>query len=241
MTEYEEFQRFLSLQSSEVKSNVEEVTPESLGQEFFLHIATDPPKYFIPRMPYAAGMKENVTTPRITVSDHLLGCMNGYARVLTDFQNPKHPHTYKINMFLFRYALRPSIKLVPDADVTDECWLVTYNDATRRYRAIEIGEMKSVSMEMSHCKDGHSYGTVEILIALYGDHEIRLTPTDVVGEGFYRFITYIKAGVNSKGIEYLVLHPSACKVETISKSVYMAGGLKPKVPPAIIRNKSTQW
>ena len=217
MTELEEFQQFVSLQAAQVKSNVEVVTPESLGQEFFLHIAPAAPVWFIPRMPYAAALSENITTPRITVSDHLLGCMNGYARVVKDFHSTDLKHVYKLNMFLFRYALKPSPKLVFDADFSNEHWLVTYNTATRRYKAVEIGEVKTVAMNYTTGDKNEVYGVVTFYVYIATSVDVRLTPNLTVSKGYYRFTTYSKS-TSGGGIHNL--HPEKGEVEPISKSEY---------------------
>jgi hypothetical protein len=138
-------------------------------------------------------------------------------------------------MFLFRYAIKPTEKLVYDADISNEHWLVTYNQATRRYKAVEIGEVKTVSMNFTSDSKKDVYGVMVFYIRLSANLEIRLTPTLTITKGYYKFTTYSR--LNKTGHN---LHPDQAKVEPITEKEY-AASVDIEIPKSVLKNKSTKW
>ena len=147
-----EFEEALELINKIVVKNTNIVTPESLGQSEFFHIATAKFKELVPNVSKRAAPSEDNTLPRIHVAPTLMGCLNGYAVVTNDIVNSNYgkksdyPGGYYLYFIPFEFALAPSEKLVYDAEVTDEHWLITYNKETRTYKPSAVGRIVNVAV-----------------------------------------------------------------------------------------------
>jgi hypothetical protein len=151
MEQEKELVKWLESSSELVKRNVTVVTPESLGSDTLLHISTNPGiKKFIPHIGHRQARTEDRTIPRITVANSLLGCFIGYAASFYDFTN--HASTGKpedaaykggwtIYAIPFKECLKPTPKLVYDAKMSGEHWLVAYSAATSQYVPIKVGRV----------------------------------------------------------------------------------------------------
>lgn len=148
--DFEEIQDWLSLQSKEVQDNVTISDCVNMKQDYMLHIDKETPDVFIPMMPRSAGKTENNTVARITVSPNLIGCFIGYARVEEDFLDESDKIVKKQNDFKggyvictlpYLHSIKPSPQMVPDAERSNEHWLVTYNDQTREYAPEKVGKI----------------------------------------------------------------------------------------------------
>jgi hypothetical protein len=182
---YLDFKNFIKLQADNVRKNIEEVTNESLGQSFYLHIDRKPPAYFIPRMPQSAASKENYTVPRVTVADTLAGCIQGYGRVEKDFF-AESTNGYIINKIDFEYAIKPNSKLVFDAEETGEAWLVTYNLDTRKYKPEPIGKVFVSNINYHYASsDQKALSSITYYIEIEQDIMIRISDSITVGKGYY--------------------------------------------------------
>ncbi len=146
----QEMQAYVALQSKSVQENSEIVTPADMGTLHSLHIDKNVPPAFEPRMPKSAMDSENDTCARITVATTLLGCYIGYFRGETDLaagsvkkadDSDQFLGGYVISKLAFTHALKPNKELVPDADRSEELWLVSYNQSTLSYVPIKIGKM----------------------------------------------------------------------------------------------------
>lgn len=160
MTDYtidqQELEQILNLANPRVKKNTEIVTPDSIGSDVLYHIALDKRAKFFPNISKRAGMSEDNTMTRIHVAPTLAGCWFGYAgggslaanyipdttKKKVSINSPK-PSLYKGGFYIheipFRCALKPNTNLVYDSDLTDEIWLVTYNEFTKVYSANIVG------------------------------------------------------------------------------------------------------
>lgn len=206
--DYDDFKRFLKLQTDKVRRNVTEVMPETLGQDFLLHIDKKTPVHFVPQMPRRAAMTEDNTVPRITVSDSIVGCIIGHSGVLNDFHMEKD-HGFYINMLSFDYALRPTAKLVYDADVTNEHWLLTYNKHTAKYKPVTIGKLFVSKVEYTRVpRASITKACANILIEINADIVIRFDSKSVIQKGFY------KAELDETHLEHM-------SISRISESEYM--------------------
>lgn len=148
--DYEEIQKWISLQSKEVRDNSLIVDCVNLKQNFMLHIDKETPKVFVPMMPRSASLTENNTAARITVAPNLVGCFIGYARAETDFlagsasdviKSTQFKGGYSICSLPFTHAIFPAPKLVYDSKRSNEHWLVTYNQQTLEYVPEKIGKL----------------------------------------------------------------------------------------------------
>lgn len=141
----------LELLQDSVKKNCKVITPNDLGQvNNLLHIAKQKFKILTPNISKRAAPSEDNTIPRIHTSDNILGCILGYAQTVSDVGNAEKKDKYAPGDFLggyyiysipFKYALSPNTKLVYDSNVTNEKWLITYDQETITYQANIIGKI----------------------------------------------------------------------------------------------------
>ena len=148
--DYDEIAAALALQSKFVQKNAEIVTPAMMGCDYSLRIDRNVPKTFIPKMPRSAMNSENDSCARVCVAATLLGCYVGFSRGENDViegsvqwkgEKDNFLGGYTISRLDFKHALKPGVKLVPDAELTEELWLVSYNKATLEYKPNVIGKM----------------------------------------------------------------------------------------------------
>lgn len=194
----EEFQTVYDLLIPNVKKNTKILTPENSGQSNMYHIAKTKMKQLVPNISRRANMKEDNTVARIHVAPTLLGCFIGYAAIKNDAdsQPPMSPSEkdktnpwfggYYLYTIPFDYALKPNRKLVPDADVSDECWLISYNKDTSVYTPISINKIVFTYME-SHAESrgryiSHIYYMVEV-----GEFGLHITDGQFLEKGYYKF------------------------------------------------------
>lgn len=144
------FDLALSIASEKVQKNTDVVVAEQQNQPFMIHITKDQTnKAYIPRIGQKQGHTEDRTLPRITVADTLLGCMIGYAIVEDDFFNRNNLESnkqvaitgYRINRLDYDYCLKPNARLVFDAQVSNEHWLISYNKQTLEYKPVLAGRL----------------------------------------------------------------------------------------------------
>ena len=188
---------WLSMQSRRVQAESVIVNSEDLGQNFMLHIDKKSPKVFIPQMPRRASDSENNTTARVTVAPTLLGCLIAYASADTEFRMGSSKQMardynfrggYEINEIEFTHCIRPSSKLVYDADDTQEHWLVNFNKDNIHYKNRFIGKV-FISSIASQAVSGDSPKTV---LTLYIEHQkpegIRFSPKIHLKPGYYKAV-----------------------------------------------------
>ena len=129
--------------NSRVKDNTEIVTPESLGCDFLMHVSTDTNiRRFVPEVSKRGSDSENRMLGRVHVCPTLLGCFIGYAATAHDFLNyastgsrdeKNYKGGFKVYGLPFKAALRPNGRMVYDANMSDEHWLVSYSPETSEY------------------------------------------------------------------------------------------------------------
>lgn len=134
-----EIEDFLKLQSLKVRNNVKIVTPEDIGQNFFLHVDKETPKLFTPQVSRRALQDEDISVPRSTVGVTIAGCLVGYVSMEKDFFS--QDNGLAICALDFEYSLRPTAMLVPDVEESDEHWLVGYNKEMTRLIPRHVGKI----------------------------------------------------------------------------------------------------
>lgn len=147
-----ELDEWLDAAAPKVQRNVKIVTPEDVGQDYFLHISIDTRlRVFTPYISQSQSRMEDRTVPRVTVAPTLLGCMIGYSRAETDFTDlepgksqkqsgESYQGGWKIYALPFKVALKPTARLVYDSRMSDEHWLVSYNAKTATYTPETAGK-----------------------------------------------------------------------------------------------------
>lgn len=142
-------QHIRDIVNPKVIKETEIVTPELLGQSFFLHLTPDKNRVkYEPKISKRQALNEDQTLPRVTVAPTLLGCFIGYSGAVPqtlnyapDENNKNYRQGYYINKIPFQYALKPTNKMVYDARRSDEHWLFTYNAETKEFPHTQIGKM----------------------------------------------------------------------------------------------------
>lgn len=144
---YDLLKEFLDRQSEKVSKNTS-IQVKSENVPFMLHISRNPLiKGFTPTIGFRQAKTEDRTVPRVCVAETVVGCMIGYASMLYDFQTNVDPAKkdwrggYYIYAIDYEAALVPNNKLVYDAAMSGERWLVNYTQGTNVYKHRVIGKM----------------------------------------------------------------------------------------------------
>lgn len=216
---------WLMLQSKTVQKECVVVNSEELGQNFMLHIDKKTPNVFVPQMPRSAALSEDNTTPRISVSSNLLGCLIGYARGDNDFFNGTtkrfvsqtgYRGGYEINEIEFTHCIKPNDRIVFDSSRSLEYWLVNYNKETIEYKSRQIGKVFISSITSVACVGDEPSSLLTIYIEHSKIDGINFTPNNFLKPGHYRatvlFINRLKQDVNKE---------EDFKVEPISENEYL--------------------
>ena len=237
---------WLGMQSKRVQAESTIINSKDLGQNFMLHIDKKSPKVFIPMMPRSAAHSENNTTARITVSPNLMGCLIGYARADTDFlygtskQNIRdtgYRGGYEINEFDFTHCIKPSEKLVFDANRTLEHWLVSYNKDTLQYKNRTIGKVfiHSMTSVAVYGQDPKSMAT--IFIEHNKPEGIKFSPTIHLKPGYHKAVVAFKDRLNRD-----VKYEQNFGVKEINESEYnIAKGLSASMLSLQDKKPCMQW
>ncbi len=191
-------QPFFSLLTPEIRRELTVVTPETLGTDHLLHISKDTDlKRFVPAITRRGLKGEDRTIPRISTAPSLIGCLLGYSSDLHDFHERKpglrlneqksvpFKGGYVIYGFPFTAALRPSRKLVPDVERTDEHWLVAYDSDHTYYTPRQLGKVfySEVRYQILAGKPQHR---IEMYVEVSTPTPIWLSARQRLTQGFWR-------------------------------------------------------
>lgn len=134
-----ELQAWIKMQNNRIRQNAEVVT---LNQAY--HISSNPKiKRFIPAISQRQAPSEDRTVPRVCVSPHLVGAICGHAAVSMDAIDSwfdKKMFEMSIYDMPFTEYVKPNSKLVFDAEVTDEHWIVPNDLTSVTFKAPVIGK-----------------------------------------------------------------------------------------------------
>lgn len=199
MPHLKDLKETIALYGADVARNLTIIEKGDLTLPFLLRVDIELPKTFVPRMPMSAADSENSTVPRVVTADTLMGCICGHSDVFypvktrsgnREFRN----NAFKITHFDFDYALKPTPKLVFDADETGEIWLVTYDKATIQYHAVIHGEffVNKISIHPRGAeKLNHEFA--EICIRITDTRGLMLTPKIHLERGCH----YVKINITN--------------------------------------------
>lgn len=220
--------RYLETRSKVVFDNVEIVTPDDHdGYPYMLHVSKNTNiKEFIPMIGDRQGDKEDRTTPKVCVAPAVYSALIGYGLLFDENIRPNlvkqdtshFKGGYVVYAFEYDCALRPNKKIIPYADMSDEHWLVAYNDDTSTYKGKQIAKFFVNSITVNKA-DSVKMFAVNINVEMYievtdSKYGLMFTNGTVLKKGFYRSIgpdpTTIR---NFKSIKSI-------KVESISESEY---------------------
>jgi len=187
---------FLALQPDEVARELRVVTPNRLRQPYLLHMSKNTQlTMFSPQVTRRVLADENRSIPRISTAPTLAGCLMSYSSDLTDFakqqnglsadgREVKFRGGWAIYALPFDLALRPSRRLVPDVNATDEHWLVSYDAEHRSYPAEMIGRF--FYEQVSYIARGRQRITEIVMYVEVKTKEVRFDHRRVLTPGCWR-------------------------------------------------------
>lgn len=207
MSQAEQLTQWLETVSEKVRKNVTVVTPEEVGQDYFLHMSTDTGiKKFIPHIGRRQAYSEDRSVPRITVAPTLLGCFIGYAKADYDFQNLPHVKKadekgyrggWKIYALPFEAALKPTARMVYDSRVSDEHWMVSYSRETNEYIPETAGKMFYRSIRLVSRTGKSPEGEMELYVEITKPGGIRFSKNIRLDVGYHRIVGPVQQNVKS--------------------------------------------
>lgn len=216
--------------STKVELNSEVVTPESLQQKHLFHISKDTNvKEFIPRIGDRQGKTEDRTVPRITVAPTLLGCMIGYAGQTHDFfdlpstgepQDLKYKGGYKIYAFEFNAAVKPNARLVYDANMSGEHWLVSFSPENSTYKAVSAGKMFYSNMVLTARAGKLPIISGDLYVEITLEEGCRFSKNIFLPKGYYLITGDAAQNIRSWETD------STMKMRAIDKNEYMSAKLR---------------
>lgn len=122
-------------------------------------------KEFIPVVSQRTMRGEDRSLPRISTSTSLIGCLNGYQSLIADVTKSQYKRSpkekgwdgkYRIYRLPYRYALKPSIKLVPDQKFSDEYWLISWRKETLITKPITVADFIVTSLHENYSNKGNT-------------------------------------------------------------------------------------
>jgi len=199
MNDAKELEGLLKEVNTKVQNNVTVVTPETLGQDFFLHISRDANlRKFTPFIGTRQSNMEDRTLPRVTVSPTILGCLIGYAQAEHDFMYLSYAEKdsngvtwrggWKIYAVPFKAALKPTARMVYDSRNSDEHWLVTYDADTVHFEPEVAGKMfiRSITYVGRSEKEKLPTADVELYVEVTYKHTLKFGKLHTLPKGCYR-------------------------------------------------------
>lgn len=227
---------FLLRQPEAVRAQMTLVTPKSLGQDHLLHISYDNAlTNFQPSVTKRSLPGENRTVPRISTAPSLLACFAGYQTDLNDFH--EHPKTvsadrtrkvefhggWVIYGLPFAYAIRPGKKLLPDAKITDEHWLVTYDRYTVDYVPVKLGKVFYDRVEYLPRHNNVPKAVVTMVVEVFSGQSVPFGNELVLQSGYWEIrVTNLHNWTGLKDIEILRVK-EITEDEYLSRKVLTAG------------------
>lgn len=147
MTTPADIQRWGSLLPPSKQGAVKVKTVADIGQPLLYHISTDQGlRSMIPSVTRRTLTTEDRAIPRISVAPTLAGCILAYQACWHDFASGEYSGWYVYGL-PYQHAVRPSKELLPDVEITDEHWLVTFDPETVVYTPIPVAKFFVTSVE----------------------------------------------------------------------------------------------
>jgi len=133
MTTPADIERWLSLLPPSKQGEVKVRHHREMPHPRLYHISTNHELgLMMPSVTRRTLDEEDRAVPRISTSTSLAGCILAYQACTHDFESPDYKGWYVYGL-PFEHAVRPSAKLLPDVDMSDEHWLVTFCQDTVAY------------------------------------------------------------------------------------------------------------
>lgn len=184
MTTPAEIQRWLSLLPPSKQGEVKVRRYQDVGKLY--HISSN--HELGPMMPSVTKRtlaEEDRAVPRISVATTLAGCVLAYQACTHDFESPDYKGWYVYGL-PFEHAVRPSAKLLPDVEMSDEHWLVTFCPETIAYIPRPVAKFFITDVQQTRRLRNirvRYNGYVEVM----GLEGLRVAEDKILPPGKYRF------------------------------------------------------
>lgn len=134
MTTPADIERWKALLPVSKQGEVKVRDAQEIGQPFLYHISMDHVlRSMTPSVTRRTLSAEDRAVPRISVAPTLAGCILAYQSCGHDFESDAYNGWYVYGL-PYQHAVRPSKHLLPDVEITDEHWLVTFDPQTVVYK-----------------------------------------------------------------------------------------------------------
>ena len=123
----------------------------------------------------------------------------------------------------YDWALKPTKKLVFDAPITEEHWLVSYSADTRAYMPVQMAKMFVKSVTMSTRSGERSKARVDLCIEINGDYRLPVTSERDSAGNYLQVLTPGYWTVSFNHIQYRVTADDKLDVEltSMTKAQYL--------------------
>lgn len=191
MNDVEACEAYIASFRNGVGKNCEIISPEDLGQEFLYHISVNPGiKKFVPQLTQRSAPKEDRSVPRVSVAPTIFGCILGYQQDRADWEWGRSNKGWKDGWYVYGFrnevSVKPSVKVLYDADFTDERWLVPYKPEKWQYPAEIIGKYFYRSVR-EYQRNAFGEKTIEVFFEVAKGAVIRFSHDLVLAEGYWTF------------------------------------------------------
>jgi hypothetical protein len=174
-----------------VGKNCTIVSPEELGQEWLYHISVNPGiKKFVPALTQRSAPKEDRSVPRVSVATTIFGCILGYQQDRNDWEYGRSNKGWRDGWYVYGFrnevSVKPNVKILYDADFTDERWLVPYGPDKWQYPAEIIGKYFYRSVR-EYQRNAVGEKTIEVFFEVAKGATVRFSHELYLTEGYWTF------------------------------------------------------
>lgn len=191
MNDVEACEAYIASFRNGVGKNCTVVSPEELGQEFLYHISTNHGiKKFIPQLTQRTAQKEDRSVPRVSVAPTIFGCILGYQGDHHDWEWGRAEKKWRDGWYVYGFrnevSVKPNVKVLYDADFTDERWLVPYKPEKWEYPAEIVGKYFYRSVR-EYQRNAKGEKTIEVFFEVSKGASIRFSDDIMLTEGYWTF------------------------------------------------------
>lgn len=202
MSDKKEIEEMLNL-FEKVKRNAKIVTAQELGQDYVLHISMNTNiRKFVPFISHRQIKGEDRTMARVCVCPTLLGAIMGHSGVDLAFfrnipdgkgmddagtqNNGGYRGGFKIYALPFKVGIKPNESIVPESKLSDEHWLVTYNDETKEYIPQAAGKIFYTQLVFRSSNDNYPKGDGTLYVEVTRDGGIAFSKSIHLTKGYWK-------------------------------------------------------
>ena len=191
-----DLERYLGSLSKKIQSDIEVVPASSIDRKYLIHISSNTNiKAFVPMMSGRTMDKEDRGVPRVCTAPELVSAIMGYGAGMYEniyaFEkkqdDPGWKNGYQIYGLPFVYALKAGKKLLPESNITNEHWLVAYNEETAEYKPTRLGIMFYGDITIKRGSEFSTGSEVEIFVRVDTKDGLHFTPHQHLAKGFWYY------------------------------------------------------